>query len=341
MAEQQQDTINLSSNVSIDNSSQSSDMESSYAESDEVKQIWESSIKKYARLDFERYKQDRQDPNSSLVTQEAISNYVKESNLVSLPSKPEPLSSSSNNSSRRAGSRERKLWNSLKLLLVSAALVSGVVYLQEQSKQREMEGYKAVTQREQGLAQDNARQESLNRYFDTMTALLFERKLRTAKDSDEVRVIAHAKTITTLQSLDSQRKGLLLLFLHESKLIERDDTIISLASADLSHTNLSGMNFYRSNLSNSNLSGANLSNTNLSGANLSSINLDGANLSGANLGNANLNNSNLEGVNFSYANLNSVNLSNVNLEYALLCKTVLPDTTISNRNCKKLGILIN
>jgi uncharacterized protein YjbI with pentapeptide repeats len=340
MSQEQQDTIKANWESGSDRTP-TPDIESSYVESTDVKQLWKSLIDRYERFDLEHQKQDRQELNSSPISQEAIVNRTKEASLMRLPSKPEASPTASDNSARRAGLRERKLWNSLKLLLVSAALVSGIVYLQEQSKQRELEGYKAVTQREQLLAQDSARQESLNRYFDTMTALLFDRKLRTAKDSDEVRSIAHAKTIATLQSLDSNRKGILLLFLQEAKLIERDNTAISLSNADLSNTNLSGMNFYRSNLSGTTLNGANLSNTNLSGANLSNINLIEANLSGANLGNANLSNTNLDGVNLSYANLNNVNLNNVNLEYALLCKTILPDATISNRNCKKLGIAVN
>ncbi|WP_019498812.1 pentapeptide repeat-containing protein [Pseudanabaena sp. PCC 6802] len=338
MSQEQQDTIKVSLESGTSNS-QAPDTAASYAASTEVKQLWEGLVKRYERLDLEHYKPDKQDLNSSPTDRTEIANYSKESSLMSLPpSKPQAPTPSSDNSLRRAGLREKKLWNSLKVLLVSAALVSGIVYLQEHSKQREIEGHQAVTQREQALVQDNARQESLNRYFDTMTALLFDRKLRTAKDNDEVRVIAHAKTITTLQSLDSKRKGLLLLFLQEAKLIERDNTVISLTNADLSYTNLSSMNFYRSNLSGTNLNGADLSNTNLSGANLSSVNLSEANLSGANLGNANLSNANLDSVNFSNANLNNVNLSNVNLEYAFLCKTILSDATISNRNCKKLGI---
>lgn len=340
MSKEQQETIK-SSWENGTNNSQTPDTEFSYVKSTEVKQLWEGLIKKYERLDLEHYKQDNQNLNPSPVTPEAIANYTKESSLMSLPSKPQASPPSSDNSGRRSALREKKLWNSLKLLLVSAALVSGIIYLQEHFKQRELEGYRAATQREQALAQDNARQESLNRYFDTMTALLFDRKLRTSKDSDEVRLIAHAKTISTLQSLDSKRKGFLLLFLQEAKLIERDSTVISLIGADLSHTNLSGMNFYRSNLSSTNLNGANLSNTNLSGANLSGVNLNEANLSGANLGNANLSNANLESANFSNANLNNVNLNNVNLEYALLCKTILSDATVSNRNCKKLGIAAN
>jgi uncharacterized protein YjbI with pentapeptide repeats len=340
MSTEQQNTIK-SSWQSDTNNSQAPDTESTCVESSQVKQLWEGSIKRYERLNLEHYKQDKQNHNSSLVTQEENPNYTKEHNLMNLPSNPQVSPPSPEYSPIRARFKEKKLWNSLKLLLVSAALVSGIIYLQEHSKQRELEGYKAAAQREQALAQGNARQESLNRYFDTMTTLLFDHKLRTSKDNDEVRLIAHAKTIAILQSLDSNRKGLLLLFLQEAKLIERDNRVISLANADLSHTNLSGMNFYRSNLSSTNLNSANLSNANLSGANLSSVNLSEANLSGANLGNANLSNTNLDNVNFSYANLNNVNLSNVNLEYALLCKTVLSDATISNRNCKKLGIAVN
>jgi uncharacterized protein YjbI with pentapeptide repeats len=302
----------------------------------EVKQLWERLGKTYESSD-----KCGQEYDVRLKAKKLSADLIEYQNLDNLPSEPHELLPPADTSWRRAWLREKKLWDTLKLLAVSAALVAGFFYLQEHTKQRENDGYRATKEREQELATDNARQESLNKYYDIMTALLFDRQLRTSKESDEVRTIARTRTLTTLQSLDSKRKGLLLLFLQEARLIERERAVISLNGANLSGANLSGTNLYRSNLSSTNLSGADLSDINLSGANLSNVNLNGANLSSANLNSANLNDANLEGVNFSNANLNGVRLSNTNLEYALQCKTILPNTTISNRDCKKLGIPIN
>ncbi|NJR19540.1 MAG: hypothetical protein HC785_30295 [Calothrix sp. CSU_2_0] len=92
-------------------------------------------------------------------------------------------------------------------------------------------------------------------------------------------------------------------------------------SADLSSTDLIGVN-----LSNALLIGTNLSSTNLSFADLSNANLYGANLSNANLSNAKLNGANLIRANLIGANFTSVNLSNANLHGAIYNKvTKLPD----------------
>jgi len=68
--------------------------------------------------------------------------------------------------------------------------------------------------------------------------------------------------------------------------------------ADLSHTNLRGVN----------LSGVNLRHTNLSGADLSGVNLRDASLSGADLSGANLSDADLSGANLSHADLSGANL---------------------------------
>jgi hypothetical protein len=95
-----------------------------------------------------------------------------------------------------------------------------------------------------------------------------------------------------------------------------------LQRADIIGTNLSGADLRKADLSGADIIGANLSDTNLSGADLIGADLSGADLIGANLSGADLSGANLHHL--------------LQLDQAILCKTTLPDGTVSNRDCKKL-----
>ncbi len=178
------------------------------------------------------------------------------------------------------GLGEKKLWDFLELLIVPVVLAIGAFYLEEQASNRQEQ-----------IATARYQQEALAKYFDQMTQLLLEKKLR--QPGSEAQVIARARTLSTLGELDENRKGLLIEFLHEANLISQNKlnkTIVSLKDA-----NLSGANLWYASLWSVNLSGANLSGANLSGANLSGASLRYANLRYANLSNADLNNTNFKG----------------------------------------------
>jgi hypothetical protein len=126
------------------------------------------------------------------------------------------------------GFKEKKLWDVLQLLIVPTALAIGAFYLQETAKQRDLQIAQANREKDQQIADDRTKQETLNRYFDQISTLLFERRLRSAKQSDEVRILARARTLTALGELDGERKGQLVRFLMEAGLIEVKEPIISL-----------------------------------------------------------------------------------------------------------------
>jgi Pentapeptide repeats (8 copies)/NACHT domain len=129
-------------------------------------------------------------------------------------------------------------------------------------------------------------------------------------------------------------------FLREADLSGAD-----LISANLSKANLIGANLWkaklisaylqRADIIGANLSGADLRKADLSGADIIGANLSDTNLSGADLIGADLSGADLIGANLSGANLSGANLHHLlQLDQAILCKTTLPDGTVSNRDCK-------
>jgi hypothetical protein len=167
----------------------------------------------------------------------------------------------------------KTLWDWMQLLFVPAMLAilaAGLAWWQT-SSERAMQ------------AKEEARQEAIRAeeaavqiYLDQMTALLLERNLRASEEDSEVRTIAQARTLAVLRAVGPENRRTLLFFLYDAGLINRERTIISLNTADLSEAPLS----------NADLSAANLSNADLSFAYLIEANLIEANLSNADLSNA-------------------------------------------------------
>src|SRR5215469_13401889 len=141
------------------------------------------------------------------------------------------------------------------------------------------------------LHRENQREAALQAYIDHLSQLLLAQNLRHAREDEEVRTIARARTLTVLRRVDAERKGSVLQFLHESTLLGKEGRIVDvtgadLSGADLSRADLSGADLSHANLSRADLSGADLSEAILSEANLSHANLSGTNLSGTNLSEA-------------------------------------------------------
>ena len=205
----------------------------------------------------------------------------------------------------------KTLWDWLQLLFIPAILTLGAVWITARlNHDREIAEAQRNTDRELAEAQhtadyrlavDNQREAAIQAYINSMSALLLEKNLRESNENDEVRNIARVRTLTVLPNLDPLRKRNVLLFLHESGLIDNNKRIIDLSEADLSDANLGGVNLSDANLSGADLSGADLSDANLSGAIFFSITYvprafggtivipNHADLSGANLNGANLN----------------------------------------------------
>ena len=188
------------------------------------------------------------------------------------------------------------------------------------------------------IALDQQQQEALVTYQNYISDLLLTQHLGSSRVGDEVRVVAGARTLNTLRQLDSERKGLLILFLYEAQLITGGSPIISLVNADLRKAYLNeadlranlhgGVNLVG--LNEVDLHGANLHGAYLTGAYLRGTHLEGADLSGTHLEGIDLSGAHLEGANLSEAYLSEAYLSGAHLDSADLHGSDLSDADLSD-----------
>ena len=227
----------------------------------------------------------------------------------------------------RTGFRGKTLWDWLQLLIVPAILI-GVTFAwsftqTKADNKREDRRIDADVAAAERVRQDT----TLNGYFQQMSDLMLENKLRSSKRADPVRSVAYTVTVTTLRRLDGERKGEVVRFLQNAGLIngERpvfglgggaDLTGASLVEADLVHAYLQGAELTRADLTGANLILANLMEADLEGAVLKGADLIRANLQGADLTGADLSDANLSDADLSDANLSDANLTNAKLEGA-------------------------
>lgn len=236
---------------------------------------------------------------------------------------------------KNTGFEVKTLWDWMELLIVPSVLAFGAYFLSNSERETERE-----------IATDRQHEAVLQTYFDRMSELLLKEKLLTTKKV-EVRNVARTRTLSVLRVLDKERKGHVLLFLYEAKLIIKGNSRISIKGADFSGADLisvklSGVDLSDTNLINADLTGVNLSGADLSNANLVSASLFDANLLHANLRNANMNMSNLflanlkganlEGAEFIGAKLNETFLSGANLKRSNLRLANLRDADLTGAN---------
>jgi uncharacterized protein YjbI with pentapeptide repeats len=224
-----------------------------------------------------------------------------------------------------ASAVDKPLWEWLGLLIVPVVLAIGG-YLFNSSQNQ-------ATQR---AAERRAQNEAMQAYLDQIGQLLLEKDLRSSVEngggsSGEARVLARARTLSVLRTLNPERKTNVVLFLQEASVIQGSpldsdpEPIIPLFEADLSgtklnNTNLAGVDLHDAKLIGANLSGADLRGAKLysayEGADLSGADLSGASLSGANLFRAILKDADLEGADLGGADLGGADLSRTNLSGA-------------------------
>jgi len=146
---------------------------------------------------------------------------------------------------------KKMLWDWLQLLVIPTVLALAAFFLNRIQKE---------TETRQTLNQQQ--ETALQTYLTQMSELMLKEKLRESKEDAEVRTIARARTLSALREMDGKRKGVIVRFLIEAKLItllpsedikDRGFSIIDLdgadlIGADLTHFDFNGTVFYGTNL---------------------------------------------------------------------------------------------
>jgi hypothetical protein len=207
-----------------------------------------------------------------------------------------------------AGVRGKTLWDWLQLLIIPAVLAGAAWWLQRAERRAERQTSEERSKVGREIAGRRSQEATLQTYLDRMKHLLLRENLRGSKQDDGVRVVARARTLTTLRELDGERKGILLQFLHEAGLIHKDGPIINLSKVDLR-----GVNLHRAILSDIFLAEANLAKADLRGTYLIEADLRMADLNGADLRETGMHKTSLERADLSGADLSHAILIEVNL----------------------------
>jgi uncharacterized protein YjbI with pentapeptide repeats len=261
---------------------------------------------------------------------------------------------------RWTGVGEKTGWDVFQLLVLPAVIAAGAaggtVYLQNQAKEREL-----------AVSSDKAKQDTLVKYLDQMADSLKDGLLK-AEPGSEKFIVAQARTVTALQSLDRNRQHLVIQFLQASGLnkasektdpknpgkLSADSKVLlyaaQMSKANLANSDLSGAVLVGANLRSANLgcaipgstspnsgqcadlSSADLFYANLTGAELSLANLTGAKLFFTNLTGAELSLANLTGAKLFFANLINANLINADLSSANLTEANLTGANLTEAN---------
>lgn len=224
----------------------------------------------------------------------------------------------------------KTLWDWLDLLIVPVVLIATGALLTHAQKAREKRLAERKKEGERDLARDQQREDALQNYFDRLTDLLVAGKLRHIKgdlpagsdNENELRVNLgiSSRTLAVLRRLDGDRKGYLVQFLSDLRLIDVEKHVLWLTGADLRKAALSRHSLWR----------CRLEKADLEDADLSAANLDQAVLTQANLRGAKLTDVSLTGTTLKEANLSGQTLNNLTLVGCFADQLILTDATIDN-----------
>lgn len=212
-------------------------------------------------------------------------------------------------------------WDLLDLIIIPAVIGVGLLLLNNSQRNREV-----------ALEAERINADALQTYFGEMAELILDYNLQDEAEGEKARSIARARTLAVLRTLDSERKGSLLKFLHESELIDKETTIVSLEGAALWEAYLSGADLEGADLNKADLRWAGLGEAKLETANLSGADLYQAGLRGANLTGANLSGAILYEADLREAGLRGADLSLAILSGAYLTKADLTGADLTDAN---------
>jgi Pentapeptide repeats (8 copies) len=214
------------------------------------------------------------------------------------------------------GFQDRTPWEYLDVFLVPAAVTVATLWFTSTQE-------KIALDAEERRAQD----EALQAYLDKMSELLIDKELHKKADRyHPMRVTARARTLALLEQLDEKRKGTVLLFLREARLINSQarchegrlvayPRLVGLKDADLKNAHLREARL-------------------ISEDRREAVSLEGADLEGADLVDADLESADLRKVVLKSATLSGAILSGTDLSGADLTNATVTETQLAT--CKSL-----
>jgi uncharacterized protein YjbI with pentapeptide repeats len=187
--------------------------------------------------------------------------------------------------------RGKTLWDWLGLFIIPVTLTLSGLWFTKVQKDRDNElseqRAKEKAEEEKAIENDRLEEIALQTYLDQMSKLLINEELASTP-KPATSAVARSWTLTMLRRLNGERKGRVVRFLYESKLIHASDPVISLESADLSEANLEWENLRSASLRGANLEKVKMKAAKLHNADLTWTKLDAADLFGASLHGAEL-----------------------------------------------------
>jgi uncharacterized protein YjbI with pentapeptide repeats len=231
----------------------------------------------------------------------------------------------------------KTLWDWMDLLVMPIVLAVGVWLLNHAERASEQKIARQRIEEDRKIAEDRVKETTLQNYLDRMAALLLEHQLKETEGKEDavslaIRDVAQVRTVTTLRTLDRERRNIVIQFLRDAKLAKFILSRVNLDGVDLSGAHLSGVNLSGTHLKKANMSGAYLNSANLSEADLREADLRRAILYWAKLSYAKLDKANLSRAILISADLDNVKMSGANLEGADLSGVDLNGADLSGAN---------
>lgn len=109
----------------------------------------------------------------------------------------------------------RTLWDWLQLLIVPVILALAAYYFTRTERRNELKIARERDETARAIASDDRHERELQYYLDKMTELILEKGLIESGENSEIRVVARARTLTVLSTIDPPRKIQVLRFLRE------------------------------------------------------------------------------------------------------------------------------
>ena len=232
------------------------------------------------------------------------------------------------------GFGSRTLWDWLGFSAPFFLLLGGYA-LNRFDKKREELIREQQLQESRSIEADRLERGVIDDYFGYMSDLLSQ-GLRDSSYGDEIRSVARARTLTALQRVNGDRKGAIIQFLSDARLIgyfngkETVDAVVKLHKADLGGVKLSGADLRGVDLREAKLSNANLVGTDLREADLRRTFLFGAVLQWTKLDAADLRGACLSEADLYSAKLSEADLGGTDLQWADLCSVEFRETDLSD-----------